>query len=141
MPRTTPRPLYDLFTNKKYLGVDAEHVGCCWATGQGPGSQAATRDNILKALHWIADNAKTQRPRHLRLLRRGRAAGRHRRPHRCYFASDSTFKGRDKNAVAAAEVGEALKKLKSQRFCVLLDVDFKGFTTNDKKVAEPTLGQ
>ena len=46
---------------------------------------------------------------------------------RCYFAADSTFKGRARNAVAAAEIGGALKDLKTQRFAAFVDVDFKGF--------------
>ena len=138
------KALYELFSDKdpskNYLGVDAEHSRLLLGDpSKVPGSQAATRDNILKALHWIADNAKTNDLVIFGFFGEGGPLG-HTGAHRCYFASDSTFEGRDKNAVAASEVGEALKKLKSRRFCVLLDVDFKGFTTKDKKVAEATLG-
>jgi C-terminal peptidase prc len=60
---------------------------------------------------------------------------------RCYFTCDSTVKGRDKDAVASSEVGDALKNLKSRHCCVLLDVDFKGFDIDGKQaIAEPTLG-
>ena len=90
-------------------------------------------------MHWIADNAHANDLVVFGFFGEGGPLG-DSGSHRCYFASDSTFAGRDKNAVPASEIGEALKKLKSQRFCVLLDVDFKGFTTTDKKVAEPTLG-
>ncbi len=138
------KDLYEALQDKKYLGVDAQHSRLLLGdSAKVPGSEAATRANILKALHWIADNAKSTDlvifgffgeggPLGSGLDRKGEA--------RCYFASDSTFKGRNKDAVAASEVGEALKNLKSQRFCVLLDVNFKGFTTDDKKIAEPTLG-
>jgi carboxyl-terminal processing protease len=134
------KALYDLFTTAKYLGVDAAHSRLLLGDpAKAPGSQAATRDNILKALHWIADNAQANDLVIFGFFGEGGPLGTS-GAHRCYFAADSTFEGRDKNAVAASEVGEALKKLKSQRFCVLLDVDFKGFTTTDKKVAEATLG-
>jgi C-terminal peptidase prc len=139
------KALYELFTNKKYLGVDAEHSQLLLGdSAKVPGSQAATRDNILKSLHWIADNAKTNDLVVFGFFGEGGPLGTtgldRTGEARCYFASDSTFEGRDKNAVAASEIGEALKKLKTRRFCVLLDVDFKGFTTKDKKVPEPTLG-
>ncbi|HEY7425132.1 MAG TPA: S41 family peptidase [Gemmataceae bacterium] len=134
------KALYELFTNKKYLGVDAEHCRLLLGdSAKTPGSQPATRDNILKSLRWIANNAKPNDLVLFGFFGEGGPLG-DSGAHRCYFASDSTFKGRNKDAVAASEVGEALKKLKSQRFCVLLDVDFKGFTTDDKKVAEATLG-
>ncbi len=134
------KALYELFADKKYLGVDAEHSRLLLGdSSKVAGSQPASRDNILKALHWIADNAKSNDLVVFGFFGEGGPVG-DSGAHRCYFAADSTFEGRDKNAVAASEVGEALKNLKSQRFCVLLDVDFKGFTTKDKKVAEPTLG-
>jgi carboxyl-terminal processing protease len=134
------KALYELFANKKYLGVDAEHSRLLLGDpSKVAGSQPATRDNILKALRWVADKAKTNDLVIFGYFGEGGPLG-DSGAHRCYFASDSTFAGRDKDAVAATEMGEALKGLKSQRFCVLLDVNFKGFTTTDKKVAEPTLG-
>lgn len=133
------KALFDLFTDKKYLGADAKHSRLLLGDpSKVPGSQPATRDNILKALHWIAENAKVDDLVIFGFFGEGGPLG-DTGAHRCYFASDSTFAGRDKNAVAASEVSEALKGLKSQRFCVFLDVDFKGFTTTDKKVAEPAL--
>jgi len=138
------KALYELFSSKdpskNYLGVDAEHRRLLLGDpDKVPGSQPATRDNIIKALHWIAENAQTNDLVIFGFFGEGGPLG-NSGAHRCYFASDSTFEGRNKNAVAASEIGEALKKFKSRRFCVLLDVDFKGFTTNDKKVAEATLG-
>lgn len=134
------KALFDLLADKKYLGVDAEHRRLLLGdSAKVPGSEAATRANILKALHWIADNATSNDLVIFGFFGEGGPLG-DTGAHRCYFASDSTFKGRNKDAVAASEVGEVLKKLKSQRFCALLDVNFKGFTTDDKKVADPTLG-
>ncbi len=134
------KALFDLFADKKYVGVDADHRRLLLGdAAKTPGSEAATHENILKALRWIADKAQPDDLVVFGFFGEGGPLG-DSGSHRCYFASDSTFEGRNKNAVATTEISESLKKLKSQRFCVLLDVDFKGFTTTDKKVAEPTLG-
>jgi carboxyl-terminal processing protease len=133
------KALHELLTNKKYLGVDAQHCRLLLGDPDGTaGSQAATRDNILKSLHWLADNAKSSDLVILTFIGEGGPLGES-GDRRCYFASDSTFKGRDKDAITTGEIADALKNLKSQRFCALLDVDFKGFTS-DKPVAEPNLG-
>src|SRR5262249_31512599 len=58
----------------------------------------------------------------------------------CYFASDSTFKDRAKDAVAAADIEHALDKLKSQRFAAFIDVNFKGFDIGKEPVPDPNLG-
>ena len=54
------KALFEVFTDKKYLGADAAHSRLLLGdSAKVPGSEPATRDNILKALHWIAENAKT----------------------------------------------------------------------------------
>src|SRR5579875_650585 len=134
------KALFDLFTDKKYLGADAAHSRLLLGdSAKVPGSQPATRANILKALHWVADNAKVGDLVIFGFFGEGGPLG-NTGTHRCYFAADSTFAGREKDALAASEIGEVLKDLKSQHFCILLDVDFKGFLTTDKKIAEPSLG-
>jgi C-terminal peptidase prc len=137
------KALYDLLTDKKYLGADAQHVRLLLGTPDaGRHSEPATRENILKALHWVADKASPNDLVLFAFIGQGGPLG-DSGDRRCYFASDSTFKGRDKDAVAAGEVGDALKNLKSRRFCVLLDVNFKGFTSpgGPQAIAEPTLGK
>jgi len=135
------KALYDLLTSKEYLGVDAKHVRLLLGSPDaGRHSRPATRENILDALKWVGKNAGANDPVIFAFLGEGGPVG-DSGDRRCYFAVDSTFKGRDKNAVAAEEVGEALKPLKSHRFAVLLDVDFKGFTGEGTAVAEPTLGK
>src|SRR5205823_876150 len=42
-----------------------------------------------------------------------------------YFATDSTFKDRAQDAVAAADIETALEKLQSQKLCSVLDINFK----------------
>src|SRR5262249_17960946 len=43
------------------------------------------------------------------------------------------------NAVTAADLEKELDPLQSQRFCALLDVNFKGFDAGKEKVNEPNL--
>jgi C-terminal peptidase prc len=135
------KALYDLFTNEKYLGVDAKHVRLLLGSDDpGRHSQKATRKNILDALAWTAAHARGNDLVLFGFFGEGGPLGDSGDRH-CYFASDSTFKDRDKDAVAAAEVQDALKDLRSRRFCVLLDVDFKGFDAGGQPIAEPDLGK
>jgi C-terminal peptidase prc len=53
----------------------------------------------------------------------------------CYFASDSTVKDRARNAVSTSDIAQGLDKLKSQRFCALIDVNFRGFTAGRDNLA------
>jgi C-terminal peptidase prc len=135
------RALYDLFHDKKYLGVDADHVRLLLGSEDAERHAAkATRANILDALSWVAKKAGTDDPVIVAFFGEGGPLG-DTGDRRCYFAADSTVKGRDKDAVAASEVGEALKNLRSHRFCAFLDVNFKGFESDSKQaIAEPTLG-
>jgi C-terminal peptidase prc len=133
------RALYDLLTNGKYLGVDPDHIRLLLGNPEGK-AQKATRANILEALSWVAKSAKASDLVIVAFFGEGGPLGES-GDRRCYFASDSTVKGRDKDAVAASEVGDALKNLRSRHFCVFLDVDFKGFEAEGKQaIAEPTLG-
>ena len=122
------KALYDLFTDKDAFGVDADHARLLLGTDDAKrGSQSATRENILNALKWVAKEAGPDDLVIFAFFGEGGPLG-DTGDRRCYFAADSTFKGRDKDAVAAGEIAEALKNLKSQHFAVFLDVDFKGFT-------------
>jgi C-terminal peptidase prc len=141
----TPRPhaeadakaLYDVFTDPKYLGADASHVKLLLGKeDRERHSEPATKENILKALEGLKD----ARPDDLVILAwigEGGSLGQQ-GDRRCYFATDSTLKGREKDAVAAATVGEVLDKLRSQHFCAFVDVNFKGFTSKES-IPEPDL--
>jgi carboxyl-terminal processing protease len=136
------KALYDLFTSQKYLGVDAKHVRLLLGSEDtARKSEKATRENVLKALQWVAGSAGVNDLVIVAFFGEGGPLGES-GDRRCYFTADSTFKGRDKDALAASDVGEALKNLKSHRFCVLLDVNFKGFDAGGgaTAIAEPTLG-
>jgi carboxyl-terminal processing protease len=125
------KALFDLYTNRDYYGVDADHARLLVGA-------EATRANILKAVQWFAKEAGPHDPVIFAFFGEGGPLGdlgdRH-----CYFASDSTLKGREKNAVAAAEISEALKEFKGQQLAVFLDVNFKGFNApTDKPLPEPS---
>src|SRR5262249_42699389 len=126
-PQITPRAhaeedakaLYDLFHNKKYLGVDAEHVKLLLGSeDKGRGAEKATRQNILSALKWAAKNAKKNDLVVIAFFLQGAPLG----DRACYFTTESTFKNRKENALASEEVQAALNAVKSQRFVVFLDV-------------------
>src|SRR5262249_18396088 len=130
------KALYDLFTSKDYLGVDKEHVRLLLGEKDDQrGSQPATRDNILKAFQWAADNAGRDDLVVFAFIGQGAPLG----ERSCYFAGDSTFKDRAKNAVAAGSIEKALEKLKSQHFCAFIDVNFKGFDSGKDPAPEPNL--
>ena len=133
------KALFDLYTNKEYYGVDKDHARLLLGTEDAKrGSEPATRENILKAMKWIAKEAKPHDPVFVAIFGEGGPLGAIGDRH-CYFASDSTLQGRDKNAVAAAEISEALKGFKGQKFAVYLDVNFKGFKApKGKPLPEPS---
>ncbi len=126
------KALYDLFTNPGYLGVDAKHIRLLLGSPDSKrSSEPATHQNIIQAVQWAATNAGRNDLVLFAFFGQGAPLG----ERSCYFASDSTFKDRTKNAVAAADIEHALEKLKSHRFCAFLDVNFKGF--NSGKEAAP----
>ena len=134
------KALYDVFTDKKYLGVDAKNVHLLLGSEDAKrGSQPATRENILKALHEVVDKAAPNDMVLFAFFGEGGPLG-DGGDRRCYFAADSTFKGRDKDAIAADTIGDIIKNLKSHQFTSFLDVDFKGFEGVAPGIAEPTLG-
>jgi C-terminal peptidase prc len=128
------KALYDLFTNKDYMGVDADHIRLLTGTKDAKRKgEVASRRKILEALSWAADKARADDLFLFVFIGEGAPLG----ERTCYFATDSTFKKRAKNAVSASEIEAALSKLKSQRFCAFLDVNFKGFDSG--KLAAPDL--
>jgi carboxyl-terminal processing protease len=132
------KALYDLFTDKKYLGADADHVRLLLGKEDAERkSQPATKDNILKALEWLKE-AKQDDTVIFAYMGQGCSLGDN-GDRRCYFGSDSTLKDRSKDGVASSHVAEIFDKIKSQKLCALIDVNFKGFTSKDP-IPEATLG-
>jgi C-terminal peptidase prc len=128
------KAFYDLLTDKARLGVDPEHVKLLLGGADSKRqSEPATHENILKALHWAATKAGRDDLVIFAFFGQGAPLG----ERTCYFASDSTYKDRAKNALAAAEIEHELWALKSHRFCAFVDVDFKGYDSG--KDAAPEL--
>ena len=111
------KALYDIFTNKDYLGADAKHVRLLLGKpDEARHSEPATRENILKSFKWLAGAAKRDDLVIFGFFGQGGPVG-DTGERRCYFASDSTVKDRAKNAIAASEIGQELDGLKSHAFC------------------------
>ncbi|MFM7113469.1 MAG: hypothetical protein ACKO26_20200, partial [Planctomycetota bacterium] len=127
-------------TNFYKLLTDGAHAKIAPGDAKLLSGAEATRENTLKGLQWLAEQAKPGDTVLLAMFCQGGPLG-DSGDRRCYFLSDSTFAGRDKNALAESEITDALKNLKSDRFAVFLDVNFKGYTTTAKGIAEPSLGQ
>ena len=91
---------------------------------------------------WLADERQARRPGHLRLLRRGRAARRARRPplllrHRLDVQGPRQGRRRRRR-----DRRRARRSSRASASAVFLDVNFKGFDDGkDDQVAEPTLGK
>ena len=123
--------IYDLFTDKQYLGADKADAKLLVGAD-------ATRENILTALKGVVARARSNDLVIFTFIGNGAPLG-EAGDRRCYLAADSTFAGREKDAVAASEIGDILKNLKANHFCGLVDVDFKGFTAKTP-ISDPRLG-
>lgn len=147
-PQIKPRPhaeadaqaLYDLFTNKDYLGVPSDHIRLLLG-GSDPQRQSepATRENIIKALHWIGTKAQRDDLVIFAFIGQGAPLGTS-GSRLGYLAVDSTLKDRTKSSVAPGDIEQELDKLKSEHFCAFLDVNFRGFKRKPESVPEPALG-
>lgn len=131
------KALYDVFANKDYLGVDKAHIKLLLGSpDKSRDSEPATRENILKALRWVEKSARKDDLVVFAFFGNGAPLG----ERSCYFATDSTLKNRNKDAVAAAEIEAILDHLKSQRFVAFLDCNFLGFDAGTDTVPDPNLG-
>lgn len=118
------KALYDVVTSKEYLGIDPKNVKLLLSeVDPKRPSQVASHQNIVNALKWAATHAGRDDLVLVGVVMQGAPLS----DRACYFATDSTFADRAKDAVSSAEVETALAKLKSQKFCALLDVNFAGF--------------
>jgi len=127
------KALYDLFNDKQYQLEGKTTVRLLLGKPDAKRhSETATRANILKALHWAAKEAHRDDLVIFAFIGQGGPFA----DRTCYFASDSTLKGRNKDAVAAGDIEHELDSLKSQHFCAFIDVNFKGFDSKDEHVED-----
>lgn len=130
--------LHDVLTSKDYLGAPAGQVHLLLGKeDKERKSLPATHANVLKALQDVIAKAGKDDLVIFAFFGEGAPLG----ERTCYLCSDSTFKGRAKNSLAAAEIEHELTKLKSQRFCAFLDVNFKGFDAGKEKAPDANLAR
>jgi carboxyl-terminal processing protease len=130
------KALYDLFSDKKYSDVPAGRVVLLTSKAdEKRNSSVSTRENILKAVHDAFAKTGKDDTVVLAMFGRGAAAG----ERTVLFASDSTFKGRAKDAVLGTDLEAELKTIKQQRVALLLDIHFKGYDAGKEPVVEPNL--
>src|SRR5207248_423916 len=101
------KALAELFLNKGNLGAEKDHVKLL--LGSAVGAEKATKDNILKALAWLEKSAKKDDLVIFAVFGNGAALDKR----SCYFAVDSTFKNRAKDAVASGDIEHIIEKLRS----------------------------
>ncbi len=139
MAENDAKALYDLFTNKGYLGVEPDHVRLLLGKpDEKRKSQPATADNMLKAIRWLAENSKKDDLAIFAFVGEGAPLG-DKAGSLCYLGVDSKLADRAKTAVSAADISEAFDKMKSRRFCAFVDVNFHGYKNEPVKISDPTL--
>jgi C-terminal peptidase prc len=139
--------LVKLFLDKERLGVEKDHVKLLLGSGpiDGIPSETATKENIVKALRWVEKSAKKEDLVVLAIFGNGGPLG----ERTCYFAVDSTFKNRAKDAIAADDIEHIIDKINSERVVSMVDVHFLGFDPGKEKMPDlvtqsifrPFLGQ
>jgi carboxyl-terminal processing protease len=130
------KALYDLFVSTKYLGVEKSDVRLVLGVeDKSHDAKAATKESIVKAFKWAADKADKNDLVIFGLFGRGAPTG----DRTCFFLPDSTVKNRAKDALATADLEQELAKIKSEKVLALVDIDYKGFTTDKQSLAEPNL--
>src|SRR5262249_2237461 len=128
------KALYDLFTNKDYFRTDAKDVKLLLGKKDDKRpSELATKDNILTDLQWALSSAGKDDPVLFAFFGQGGSIA----DRVCCFATDTEVKDRAKTAVTAGSIEKAMKDLKSERFCGLFDVYFKGFDAGKETVVDP----
>ncbi len=130
------KALYDLFRSPDRLGVDEQHMQLLLGKpDKKRPSQPASRDNILKALKWLQTKPGPKDLVLLAFIGQGGPVG----ERLCFFAADSTFKDRKKNAIASGDIEQAVDRLKTQRFVAFIDVFFLGFKDAKKLGLDPNI--
>lgn len=140
-PRPTAEPgakaLYDIVIDSKYVGADKANVQLLLGkSDEARGSNSATKENVLKAITDVAGKAKKDDLVIIAILGQGAPIG----DKTAFLPSDAVFKDRTKTALNTTEIETAVAKLKSQKLCVMLDLNFKGYEVGkDEVIADPPL--
>jgi C-terminal peptidase prc len=131
------KALYDVLTDKTYAGPTPTDVKLLLGTEDGKRhSEPATRANIIKAITDAVNHADKQDLVIIAMFGQGTGLGESKT---CFLASDSTYKDRAKNAVTTGDIETAIAKLKSQKLCAIMDIDYKGIDHGKKAVPDPNI--
>src|SRR5208283_4206234 len=126
------KALVDLFLSKDALGAEKDRVKLLLGSGpiaNAPNTEKATKDNILKALQWMEKSAKKDDLVILAIFGEGAPLG----ERSCYFAVDSTYQNRAKDAVSSGDIQPIIANLHTERFVAMIDVHFMGFHPGEEK--------
>jgi len=128
------KALYDLFTNKDYSKAAPDHVKLLLGKKDDKRpSEEATHENTLKAMQWAFQSAKEDDLIVVAWFGQGGPFG----DRTCYFTTDTRFQeGKFRDALSAAELEPLVDKTKSNRVCVLLDVNFTGYDLGKENISE-----
>jgi C-terminal peptidase prc len=130
------KAMYDVFASKDYLGVNPKNIKLLLGNpDSNRHSEPATRANILSALTWLEKTAHRDDLVVFAFFGNGAPQG----DRACYFATDSTFVNRAKDAVASGDIENILDHLQSQRFVAFLDCNFLGFNAGKDSAPDPKL--
>jgi carboxyl-terminal processing protease len=131
------KALYDLFTSKDHLAVEPKNIKLLLGSAdEGRKSEPATRENILKALEWMGKTPTKDDLVIFAIFAEGAPLG----ERTVYFASDSTFKDRAKDAVASGDLEQQFEKLQHHPLVAIVDVNFMGFDLGGEKAPDPVSG-
>jgi hypothetical protein len=139
-PRPTAEPdakaLYDVVIDLKFIGAGKGDVRLFLGKADdGRGSAPATKENILKALSEVTAKAKKDDLVLIAFLGQGAPIG----DKTAFLVADSNFKERTKTALNTGEIETAIEKLKSQKLCVMIDLNFKSYDPGKEVIADPPL--
>ncbi|MFT3878897.1 MAG: caspase family protein [Gemmatales bacterium] len=98
-------------------------------------AEVANKENVLKALKWLAGVAKEDDTAVIYWAGSGAPLDKA----TCYFTVNSTVEDRNKNAISAAEIEADMDKFKTGKLAVLLNVNFRGYVANTKIGSEEGL--
>ncbi len=139
MAENDAKALYDLFTDKNYLGVEPDHIRLLLGKpDEKRKSETANADNILKAARWLAESSKKDDLAIFAIIGEGAPLG-EKAGQLCYLVTDTKLADRSKTSVPAADLTEAFDKMKSRRFCAFVDVNFHGYKKEPVKMPQPAL--
>ncbi len=131
------KAIYDLLTDKTYLGAAPDDVKLLLGSpDEKRHAETATKANIVEAITDAVDKAGKNDLILIAMIGQGAEMG----EKTCFLASDSTYKDRAKNAVASHDIETAIAKIKSQKLCAIMDVDYKGIDHGKDVVPDANIG-